>query len=238
VEKFYNFTYPNDYEERHQLYKGDLEYVKAIQLWNDWNVQAHTWAKQHPDQLQYLMIRTEDLLHNNRLQTIQAIAQFVGSPRTFKEICCLSQQQTQLKTTPPQPVKRLVPQSMKKKTTMMMIKRPPPKIQQQQQQQQQQLLHRRLSEVDSTNHTAMLKEKYGKWRKVLLDNNNNKTNTLLKDYFYKEAKDGLQLFGYHPYRDIDYYYDNKSSSNSTTRSVSCDDDVTVIGGCPVEIGYE
>ena len=46
VAKFYNTTYV-DYEERSKKYKGNLQRVKAIQLWNDWNIQVYQWATEH-----------------------------------------------------------------------------------------------------------------------------------------------------------------------------------------------
>lgn len=43
-----------------------------------------------------------------------------------------------------------------------------------------------------------VKKRYGKWQGVLSN------NTELAKYFYSEGKDGLELFGYHPEKEIHY----------------------------------
>jgi hypothetical protein len=98
VNKFYNATYPKDFVDRHQRFQGNLSSVRAMQLWNDWNVEAHRWAVDHPDQVDYMMVRVEDLVGLNgvpkRLEVLHALADFVGSPLTPAELCCLSLQRT------------------------------------------------------------------------------------------------------------------------------------------------
>jgi hypothetical protein len=114
VMKFYDTMYPN-HEERKKIYHGDLWNVRAIQLWNDWNVQVNDWAtsstitttsgskrydrKNHNnnhdhDGIDYLWMRSEDLLPGSplRFECLQKLAQFVGSTLTPEELCCLSQQ--------------------------------------------------------------------------------------------------------------------------------------------------
>lgn len=107
--KFYDIMYP-DHEERKKIFDGDLWNVRAIQLWNDWNVQVHDWAtgkdrkrnnkdgiknkRQHNDDVDYLWMRSEDLLPGSprRLECLQMLAQFVGSTLTPDQLCCISQQ--------------------------------------------------------------------------------------------------------------------------------------------------
>ena len=121
VRKFYNATYPNDYKKRHELYRevndpNDdgymLQYVRGIQLWNDWNVQTRNWASGHDGQttttsvggnngngssgskLDYMMVRMEDFIGatgpDRRYDAIRALADFVGSPRDLQELCQVS----------------------------------------------------------------------------------------------------------------------------------------------------
>jgi hypothetical protein len=92
VIKFYNATYP-DHLERAEAYRGDLYNVRAMQLWNDWNTQARDWALSHPHQVDYLLMRTEDLVAGSpskRFECLSALSDFVGSHRTMEEICCQS----------------------------------------------------------------------------------------------------------------------------------------------------
>ena len=86
VVKFYNTTY-EDYQERSEKWKGDLRYVRAMQLWNDWNLQVREWAMTNPDKVDYLAIRSEDLLQHPTWAW-QALAKFVGSQLSPKQICC------------------------------------------------------------------------------------------------------------------------------------------------------
>ena len=90
VIKFYNVTY-RDYENRSNTWNGDLYPVKAMQLWNDWNLQVQTYGEDHSSTIDYLLIRSEDLLHEtSRFESWQQLADFVGSQFSPKEICCLS----------------------------------------------------------------------------------------------------------------------------------------------------
>ena len=67
---------------------------KAMQLWNDWNLQVLQWAKEHSDgeTFDYLTIRSEDLVNpQTRFETLVRLAHFVGSTKTVKDLCCMSQ---------------------------------------------------------------------------------------------------------------------------------------------------
>jgi uncharacterized membrane protein YgcG len=104
VNKFYNATYPNDYKVRQALYGHDSEIqsVRAMQLWNDWNIQTRAWSLKNPTKIDYLMIRTEDLIgsksgnntKSSRYDVLLALSNFVGSPRSKKELCCLTYKQS------------------------------------------------------------------------------------------------------------------------------------------------
>jgi hypothetical protein len=88
VEKFYNSTYPKDYRERSTRWQGELYNVRAMQLWNDWNLQV---LKTNREDTNYMMARSEDLL-NKRWEVMQGMHKFVGSTMSMEELCCQSQQ--------------------------------------------------------------------------------------------------------------------------------------------------
>lgn len=103
VRKFYDSFYAHEQREMNEgTYNADKpglentdEYVRAMRLWNDWNVQVWDWSQSHldGDAFDYHVIRSEDLISDPqlRLETIQQVAAFVGSPRSSgKELCCLS----------------------------------------------------------------------------------------------------------------------------------------------------
>ena len=69
----------------------------------------------------------------------------------------------------------------------------------------------------------MMKTRYGKWQKIL------DTNPELSHYFYQEGQEGLQVFGYYPYADIQYNSDGdgddddkEHNNNSSSSSNSCE----------------
>jgi hypothetical protein len=106
LKKFYNFTYP-DAPARLAKFRN-MTPVLAMQLWNDWNADLLEWAERtqmdasssnttttagscHFD---YLVVRSEDFLNvDTKFQAMQRLADFVGSPLTNEELCCLSQKQ-------------------------------------------------------------------------------------------------------------------------------------------------
>ena len=100
VVKFFNITYPHDYEELLQKFSGELEPVRGMKLWSDWNTQAMEWATEYSTdegatvKVEYLWIRSEDLLPGSlrRRQAIQALAEYVGSTLSNDQLCCLSKQ--------------------------------------------------------------------------------------------------------------------------------------------------
>ena len=91
VKKFYNSTYP-DAADRIDQYR-DMAPVLAMQLWNDWNADLYDWARKQnaSSNFDYLVVRSEDLLNpETKLQTIQVLADFIGSQLTPQELCCVS----------------------------------------------------------------------------------------------------------------------------------------------------
>ena len=86
--------------------------VLAMQLWNDWNVNLYEWAmnattksktsasssssnnnKNNNNNFEYLVVRSEDFLNpETKFQALQVLANFVGSPLTVEQLCCLSRQ--------------------------------------------------------------------------------------------------------------------------------------------------
>eukprot|EP00934_Nitzschia_sp_Nitz4_P006174 Nitzschia sp. Nitz4//scaffold48_size128905//108531//110093//NITZ4_003618-RA/size128905-processed-gene-0.226-mRNA-1//1//CDS//3329553036//6164//frame0 len=98
VHKFYHSYYP-DAQQRHNEIVRDPAvgqepclHIKAMQLWNDWNVQVYRYGERYTDGQTFdvLVMRTEDLLQRP-LESVTLLADFVGSRLTSKELCCLSQ---------------------------------------------------------------------------------------------------------------------------------------------------
>ncbi len=99
VDKFYQTFYPEAAKQvqmLHEALENDTVVVKqvmAMQLWNDWNTQVYELGTSHPF-IDYLPIKTEDLLNPaTRFEAIQQIAEFVGSPLSTEQLCCLSQKE-------------------------------------------------------------------------------------------------------------------------------------------------
>lgn len=74
---------------------------QAMQLWNDWNLQVLQWERRQqkqnsnddPKLFDYLVLRTEDLVHpDTRLEALVQLAEFVGARMTPEQLCCLSHQ--------------------------------------------------------------------------------------------------------------------------------------------------
>jgi len=92
VLKFYNSMYA-DAAARRAKYSNGSEAVLAMHLWNDWNTQALKWEQAHESDadFDYLVMRSEDLVDpEKKFQTLVQLADFVESPMTMEEICCLS----------------------------------------------------------------------------------------------------------------------------------------------------
>ena len=104
VIKFYNLTYPSNHPRRksltsfvsnglkEKLDNDSITHVKAMQLWNDWNVTVYQWAKHSGKDVDYMFMRSEDLLvpgSQERLDALASLAQFVGSTITQAELCAL-----------------------------------------------------------------------------------------------------------------------------------------------------
>jgi hypothetical protein len=95
VTKYYQSYHPNssDTSNTTTMIDKKTQRMRAMELWNDWNLQALEWARQHNDgqTFDYLVMRTEDLLDPERkFASLLQLADFVGSPKTPTDICCLS----------------------------------------------------------------------------------------------------------------------------------------------------
>jgi hypothetical protein len=96
VKKFYDIYY-EDSADRRKLYDNDnLKEAMGVQLWNDWNMETLEWEERHSDgdSFDYLVMRSEDLLdETNKFDSLVQLADFVGSQKTIKELCCMSQKE-------------------------------------------------------------------------------------------------------------------------------------------------
>jgi hypothetical protein len=79
-----------------QMEKNDFGFdsrmkIKALELWNDWSSQVYDYGKEHADGTTFdvLVMRSEDLLEDT-YNSLLKLADFVGSPKTPQELCCLS----------------------------------------------------------------------------------------------------------------------------------------------------
>ena len=177
-----------------------------MQLWNDWNIQTRAWALSHPNQVDYLLIRMEDLVSTSnggqtRYNTLLALADFVGSPRPHEELCCLSQKRTKdYGTSTPfgaadgSGIKKAVVNGESRRRLSSVGSHPNP-------------LPTRSSTVPTKKG---VNTRYGKWQQVL------ENNPRLSEYFYQEGQEGLQVFGYHPSKDLHYNHNNNNNNNSSS----------------------
>lgn len=240
VIKFYNLTYPSNHSRRkslasflsteEELDHDSITHAKAIQLWNDWNVNVYQWAK-HSKDIDYLWIRSEDLLvpgSPERLDTMAALTQFVGSTIPQAELCALSNMGTidygQSMRTASRSIlhskagvgemdvfakwelqNRDAEKRMKEQQRQQSVKRRLTEDKQIMSNQftkpiAPQVVARPISNVRSTT----VRNRYGKWKSIL------ETKSSLREFFYQEGKEGLNIFGYHPYRRILYTDGNPS----------------------------
>ena len=50
VDKFFDYFYPDAAQRRNQFDNGETKEALAMQLWNDWNIQAMQWERKHSDE--------------------------------------------------------------------------------------------------------------------------------------------------------------------------------------------
>ncbi|GMI37782.1 hypothetical protein TeGR_g238, partial [Tetraparma gracilis] len=94
VNKFYRNSYA-DGEAQYQRWEGRLDKVRPMQLWSDWNADLLDWERRNADgeTFDFLVLRLEDLLDpEERYAQMARVADFVGSPKTREQICCLSRE--------------------------------------------------------------------------------------------------------------------------------------------------
>ncbi|CAN0318443.1 unnamed protein product, partial [Hapterophycus canaliculatus] len=91
VDKFFKDMFPEGTRE------SGLEEpsVKAMAMWNSWNVGVHHWASSQKQRgvtgVDYLLLHAEDLLDPAaKFAAVKDVAEFVGSPLSDFELCCLA----------------------------------------------------------------------------------------------------------------------------------------------------
>ena len=96
VKKFYSKFYEDAHARDLQMEKNNFGFesrmkIKALELWNVWNSQVYDYGKEHADGTHFdvLVMRSEDLL-DDTYSSLLKLADFVGSPKTPQELCCLS----------------------------------------------------------------------------------------------------------------------------------------------------
>ena len=68
----------------------NIQGVRAIQLWNDWNIQVEEYLKLPSSHIEYMTMRSEDLLNKEtRFDALRALSEFIGSPAPPQELCCM-----------------------------------------------------------------------------------------------------------------------------------------------------
>jgi hypothetical protein len=97
VEKFYDAYFKDSTDRTNALRQEEfsentIQIIKAMELWNDWNRKVYKYSTSQADGQSFdvLVMRAEDLIQNP-YESILRLADFVGSPKTPREICCLSQ---------------------------------------------------------------------------------------------------------------------------------------------------
>jgi hypothetical protein len=196
VLKFYETMYGNYTsrftKEQIRLFgEESLQSVRAMHLWNDWNLQVETMLKTSNNGIEFLMMRSEDLISSEtRLEAIHALADFVGSPLSERELCCKAHQGT----------KDFGKSVFHQKGYNDYAHEPPPP--------QQGYTHprRRLigalgtSSVNTTEKNAGgVHQRYGKWQKLLAD------RPEVSAFLHQEGKEPLRVFGYEPATIFSYY---------------------------------
>eukprot|EP00903_Cladosiphon_okamuranus_P010033 g9515.t1 len=91
VEKFYGDMFQEGSREL-GLKEPSL---KAIALWDRWNVGVHEWAASRKEGkgsgMDYLLLHAEDLIDPAaKFAAIKDVAEFVGSPLSDSELCCIA----------------------------------------------------------------------------------------------------------------------------------------------------
>jgi hypothetical protein len=95
VQKFYQSMYPDAKERMAKYSNNGSEPVFAMHLWNDWNTQALEWEQVHSsdEDFDFLVMRSEDLLDPvKKYESLVRLAEFVKSPVTPQELCCMSRE--------------------------------------------------------------------------------------------------------------------------------------------------
>ncbi|CAM9164463.1 unnamed protein product [Discosporangium mesarthrocarpum] len=90
VGKYFTNTFPGKGQTPSEL---DTP-LKAIKLWDKWNADLYEWARHNRGRLaglDYLLLHTEDLLDPDaKFAAVKDVADFVGSPLSDNELCCIA----------------------------------------------------------------------------------------------------------------------------------------------------
>ena len=232
VLKFYDTTYL-DSEERNKQFSGPLKHVRGMQLWNDWNLQVHEWATQHPELVDYMSMRSEDLLETTtRYECWQALANFVGARMEASKICCKSgeavkdhgksvthneeknnygfgqHRRVSLNLTLDEPLhlgKQIIDQKRRELPPQIVnLRKAVP--------QAMAALKNHLGGDGKNSLDGDVKTRYGKWQAILAN------QTELSMYLHQEGAKGLEQFGYEPRKEISYMLNQTSVCDE---SVEC-----------------
>ena len=109
VHKFYDAYYGRAAAAARRTAVHNQTAVLAMDLWNDWNVQvAEEWCNNTSSSannknnnnnngvnIDCLVVRAEDLIGHNKYTSLQRMAEFVGSPLSTDQLCCLAHRPTQ-----------------------------------------------------------------------------------------------------------------------------------------------
>lgn len=224
VLKFYNLTYPPDHPRRQSIASfvsssidpndNAITHAKAIQLWNDWNINTYRWAndpKHSGVDIDYMWIRSEDLLvpgSPERFDALTTLAGFVGSNITPSELCALSNRGTIDYGQSMRSVSHSIFRNRAGGGEIDILSKwesqnrdaEKRKRLQHQSGRRRLLEDKQISEFSVIHHdlSPSVRNRYGKWKSLL------KKKPRLQEFFYQEGREGLSLFGYHPYRKINY----------------------------------
>ena len=98
VRKFYSYYYEDAVDRNYKMKLDDFgdnarAQIEAMQLWNDWNKAIFEYGKRYSDgkTFEVLVMRTEDFL-DYPFESVVKLADFVGSPKTPHDLCCISRQ--------------------------------------------------------------------------------------------------------------------------------------------------
>lgn len=185
VAKFYDLTYPKEIRNHESVQfkfshpslqpeKPDNVYARAMQLWNDWNVVVHQWAMNHNINNQAVQRQETDAPVVDYLWMRSEDLLVPGSQKRLDALTALA---------------KFVGSTMTSDELCCLSR-------------QESKDHGKSVHLGEHNGKKdgeeRVTKRYGKWHQAL----ENKTE--LSDFFHTQGAEGLKVFGYHPYRRMDY----------------------------------